>query len=520
MEENSKFETIITNGNNIMNNNNDIHPTIGQLTTKKNKIEKDNESGVENNNDFLNNEEKRELTIVLTIPYIQKGYTYWDLLENFIFSDKVKTCERVNNVLQERIKNSKCEIDKETGNGLLHDLIVLNLNIIDDKDKKKEIELKKKYITHFLDNFHDINLKNKKNETPLGLALLQPIINQDIVLELISKGASLENVYNGKSVLHLINVLKNLPLLKILISKVKNVNLYEINTEGKFPPIYYAYKQDLIEAFSLFFKYSSNSTYITINSAGETSKDLRYNIISNNKEKYYDNILNNSIFDNKDLMIQHTTLDKIIYDQLSWIDFCIIYDNEIFAVKLLKKFKNLIYINQNIKYEKGKFSTVHLCVMFNRLNFLKLLNPFIKDIDIKSSEGLTPLYFAVNYNLFDIAKYLLDEKKADPNIKILNSIYPPILHVAAIKEYTKISELLLKYKANPYDQDRYEYTVHPYVFKSKNKELQQVYKNDIRVDKYKNIKLNIGLVSEKEILIFIPPTSLSENKNNNVQIID
>ena len=71
-----------------------------------------------------------------------------------------------------------------------------------------------------------------------------------------------------------------------------------------------------------------------------------------------------------------------------------------------------------------------------------------KGADVNTNyQGRTPVYYAVEKNNLDIAKLLLVEYKANPNIQIKSGNTP--LHQAASSGKVKMAKLLLENRADP-----------------------------------------------------------------------
>jgi ankyrin repeat protein len=490
------------------------HPEIGCLSPKRYKLEKENSDSIINLDKIV--------SIELSIRDI---YDFIDTLSMFGIYDKfiskcdtfeIIYCPEVEMKLQKRIEEAKTESDENTGNGYLHTAIEMKLNVEDDEydsdseytkihfeDKKKETEIRKKYMTFLLHECSlNINFKNNKGETPLGFALSQKIINKDIVEYLIGEGASLENVIEGKSVLHIKNVLKDRNWIDFFIPKLSSMNLRENDTNEGHMPLYYAYKFDLLDTFKFLLE-KKDCIYWYLYHDNSFTMDIFDFIIYERNGKYYDIIFNYPKFNMQVFFFINKPIDLKYYHNVSYLDMCVYNDNRDFVEKLISKkidlfdyrIQNLnnIEVRYNDRIHTKNLNAIHFCVILNRLEILKLILNYKPELvnNMTTKEGFTALYMAANYKRHDIAKYLL-EKNADPNIKPKKLKYPPILTVSSIKNDIIMTELLFRYGANPNERDRNGITPFTYTFIMEGrKKLQDVYIKFCSEDQYKNITIHV-----------------------------
>jgi ankyrin repeat protein len=431
-----------------------------------NSIHNEIEENSDSSSDNSVHDEIENLLKFKTLRTIQIS-DYFDLLDEYVFKPlppEISNCKEIKIALKTRFQNLANETNLTTGNGLVcrgNGLLHRAIEMYIEEEGEKANELRFKYVSHILNTgYHNLNLKNKNEETPLGLALLQSPINLNIAEELISHGASLIDVVGGKSALHLENVLKNLSVVEYLITKLPHINLRENNTPEGHIPLYYAYKYNLLDTFKHLLEENPIFEYDLIDKSG------RYNIfgliLREKKERYLDIILDNPNF-NFNFFYMVKMNDERIFSDLTYFDVCIIYDNEKFAQKLIsKKFAlipnipnlNNITLKHNNETLLLNYNCIHLCVIFQRPNILKLLLDYKPDyVDIKTKkEGFTALYLAVQKSNYFIIDILL-KAKANPFFVPSDTKYPPMLHISSFNGNEDIVKLLLEYKADPFEKD-------------------------------------------------------------------
>ena len=97
-------------------------------------------------------------------------------------------------------------------------------------------------------------------------------------------------------------------------------------------------------------------------------------------------------------------------------------------------------LNLNIKDNFGN-TPLHLSIISDNMNSIKILTLKGADVNIKNNEGNTPLHIAARFGNVDTAKILL-KSGADVNSKNNDGLTP--LHVASANGHIKMAEFLIK----------------------------------------------------------------------------
>jgi ankyrin repeat protein len=100
---------------------------------------------------------------------------------------------------------------------------------------------------------------------------------------------------------------------------------------------------------------------------------------------------------------------------------------------------------------KEQYNALHLAVIKRDVEMVTILVKYIKNINAKTNGGDTALHQACNFQLYEIAKILLDNN-ADPNMLEFEHDFTPIFYTVALNNI-EMTRLLIKYKANPNHQD-------------------------------------------------------------------
>jgi len=107
-------------------------------------------------------------------------------------------------------------------------------------------------------------------------------------------------------------------------------------------------------------------------------------------------------------------------------------------------------INLNVKDNFGN-TPLHLSIISDNMNSVKILTLKGADVNIKNNEGNTPLHIAARFGNVDIAKVLV---KSGADVKAKNNDGFTPLHTASANGHIKMAEFLLKSGSNINDKDK------------------------------------------------------------------
>jgi ankyrin repeat protein len=102
--------------------------------------------------------------------------------------------------------------------------------------------------------------------------------------------------------------------------------------------------------------------------------------------------------------------------------------------------------NINVVFDAEICTGVHIAVLKNNTELLKVLVEYGVDINQKNVDGSTPLYYAAKYSYISCAKYLIQQGAL---INLCNKIDDTPLCIAAYNGNHKMCELLIQHGANP-----------------------------------------------------------------------
>lgn len=125
--------------------------------------------------------------------------------------------------------------------------------------------------------------------------------------------------------------------------------------------------------------------------------------------------------------------------------YAIHYDNKYALQELLSHNADANYQNNN------KINALYMAVLKKDVVMVKMLIKHIKNVDIRSRNGATPLHVACNFQLTEIVKVLL-EHGASQNIPENEYDFYPIFY-SVVQNDIDITKLLIDYGADPNNQD-------------------------------------------------------------------
>jgi ankyrin repeat protein len=268
-------------------------------------------------------------------------------------------------------------------------------------------------------------------ENDLILKLFKMLKNNDFknVINILKNNDNIDINYKDDNGLYLIDyaiLYNNIKIIKELLNK--NQKLDYISSEGRsilYVPIKYKYN----EMVKLLI--DSNNIGISLLNIIDSYQDvpINYTIYFNNfeifklllKKKCNLNILDNNNNDILSLLLNKNIEDKYMIELFNY---------------------NIILNNSNNQGD----SSLHLCVIHNRINIIKLLidkNPNINIVNNITSG--TPFMYSIIYNNYDIFNILLDHK---PDLYILDRFSNNCLHLCVLDNNYKMFNKLLKYYDN------------------------------------------------------------------------
>jgi len=162
----------------------------------------------------------------------------------------------------------------------------------------------------------------------------------------------------------------------------------------------------------------------------------------------------------------------IKYNYLEIIDILLQQDKTTVGISLinLKDARNSVPIFYAIKYKNryalqellshgadanyrgiDNMNSLHLAVLKKDITMVKMILRYIKNIDARTTDGLTALHYACDFQLPEIVKILL-EKGANQNLIEFDYDFYPIFY-AVVQNNFEITKILVEYGANPNHQD-------------------------------------------------------------------
>ena len=194
--------------------------------------------------------------------------------------------------------------------------------------------------------------------------------------------------------------------------------------------------------------------------------------------------------------------------------------NYLEIVKLLIEFS---HINIGIPLleiqDKYLQSPIHYSIIFNKYNILDIILDKKCNLNLKDSEGNTPLHLLINNinnNTITYIKKLLD---SNSNINSINNINQNVLHLGVDKNNFEICKLLISYNSNINTKNNYNHYT-PIFISTNNNNLELcnlLIENNSNVndqDIYGNTILNISIINKFNQLITLYYNIVDVNINN------
>lgn len=125
--------------------------------------------------------------------------------------------------------------------------------------------------------------------------------------------------------------------------------------------------------------------------------------------------------------------------------YAIRYDNDYALQELLSN-----GADANYKSSDG-ITPLHLAVLKKNITMVRQITKYDKNLDFPSYSGLTALHYACNFQLYDIAK-LLVEKGAGIDVSDLEFDFTPVFY-SAVQNNVPITKILIDKQTNPNHQD-------------------------------------------------------------------
>ena len=248
----------------------------------------------------------------------------------------------------------------------------------------------------------------------------------DIFIDLITKNINnidinITDKKNNKMLFYAV-VMNKPDIVKLLIDEGANI---DITDNDKNSIAYYAIIFNYDEILDILLE--ANKTSIGM-SLFHTYMDVNSNIVNSNNSNSNSNSNNNS-------------------KSKSLLTYAIDSNNE-YALKAIL----LAGGDPNIKDEKG-YNTLHYIIHTRNIDLIKVVIKYINNINATCNIGETALHIATNYQLEEVCTLLLS-MKCDPDIQDIKYQFSVLHYSVSLGNHT-ITNLLLKYNANPNLQDIY-----------------------------------------------------------------
>jgi len=298
---------------------------------------------------------------------------------------------------------------------------------------------------------------------------------------------------------------KNIKELENIIKKNKNINL-NIKDENNNYFIFYVIMYNYESILDLVLHRNIKLDFLSIDKRSILFIPIKFS---------YNSVLKKLlIFDSKIIGINIVDIKDRF--GLSALHYSILFNN-FEAFKLLIEYKANIFTfnNQNL-------NSFHLCIQYNKKDFLIYLLNIINDVDFYTDNKDTLLHFCLRNDNFEFIPYILKKKININSKEELNGL--TALHMAIIKASLPTISILINFGADINIQDFYGNSSLHYVISEKNEDaifLLLKYNpnfNLINIDG--ETPLHIYLLSNnmnKEILeILIKNTNLNIQNNNGI----